>query len=92
MASLERELTRVVPSLGSVHHVHVWSLSPQHLMLTMHVTLRDDCIDPTETVRAAKAMLRSRYGITHSTIEVDASGCSDEDTATDPSARSADCR
>ena len=76
--ALEQELIRAVPSLSNVHHVHVWSLTPQHLLLTMHVTLQGNC-DPTEAVRAAKQLLRDTYGITHSTIEVDASGCSDEE-------------
>lgn len=93
VAALEQELIRAVPSLGNVHHVHVWSLTPQHLMLTMHVTLQGNCPDSTEAVRATKQALRETYGITHSTIEVDASGCSDEQTT--PQEReigSADCR
>ncbi|MCA9727246.1 MAG: cation diffusion facilitator family transporter [Candidatus Eisenbacteria bacterium] len=76
---LERELVQAVPTLESVHHVHVWSLTNEHPMLTMHVTLRGDCGDPTEAVRATKQVLRETYGITHSTIEVDASGCADDD-------------
>jgi cobalt-zinc-cadmium efflux system protein len=90
--ALERELMRAVPTVSNVHHVHVWSLAPQHLLLTMHVTLLGEC-DPTEAVRAAKQMLRDTYGITHSTIEVDASGCSDEEERLqDPRATSRDCQ
>jgi cobalt-zinc-cadmium efflux system protein len=88
VAELERELIRAVPSLGNVHHVHVWSLTQQHLMLTMHVTLQGDCADSTEAVRATKQVLRDTYGITHSTIEVDTSGCSDEEPV--PRGRSAE--
>lgn len=90
--ALERELMRAVPTVSNVHHVHVWSLTPQHLLLTMHVTLQGE-YDPTQAVRAAKQMLRDTYGITHSTIEVDASGCSDEEERRpDSRAASRDCQ
>lgn len=66
-----------VPKVSNIHHVHVWGLTPQELMLTMHVELDDDCGNPTDTVRQVKELLDRDYGIGHSTIEVEFEGCAD---------------
>jgi cobalt-zinc-cadmium efflux system protein len=67
-----------VPAVGSIHHVHVWGLTPQHLMLTMHVVLSGDAIESAAALRDVKAILRTDYGIRHSTIEVERDSCADE--------------
>ncbi|MEX2257613.1 MAG: hypothetical protein WD672_02800, partial [Woeseia sp.] len=60
------------------HHVHVWGLTQQDLMLTMHVVLDQPGTNATAVVREVKQILRSHYGIRHSTIEVDLDGCADD--------------
>lgn len=66
-----------IPAIASVHHVHVWGLTQENVMLTMHVVLRDDCDDPGDVVRQSKVLLAADYGIKHSTIEVEAGRCAD---------------
>jgi cobalt-zinc-cadmium efflux system protein len=61
-----------------IHHVHVWGLTPQHPMLTMHVALIQDQSDTTSIVRSIKSLLKQEYGIDHSTIEVECDDCADE--------------
>ena len=61
-----------------IHHVHVWGLTPQHPMLTMHVALEQEQPDTTSIVRSIKKLLKSEYGINHSTIEVECDNCADE--------------
>jgi cobalt-zinc-cadmium efflux system protein len=61
----------------NIHHVHVWGLTPQHLMLTMHVSLDCDPLPTTPVIREIKRVLREEYGIKHSTIEVEADDCAD---------------
>ena len=65
-----------VPGVCEIHHVHIWGLTPQELMLTMHMSVTDDATQ-SEIVREAKQFLKNEYGIGHATIEVDVNGCSD---------------
>lgn len=77
VASMQERLVAGVPGVRSIHHVHVWGLTPSHLMLTMHVELDDTLTNPTDTVRNVKQILNDDFGISHSTIEVESGECSD---------------
>ena len=77
---VEEMQTRIVASISGVrgiHHVHVWGLTPQKLMLTMHLDLEDSADSQSRVVREVKAYLQQEYGIGHSTIEVEIDGCAD---------------
>lgn len=65
-----------VPGVCEIHHVHIWGLTPQELMLTMHMSVTDNA-GQSEVIRDAKRFLKDEYGIGHATIEVDVDGCSD---------------
>jgi len=65
-----------VPGVSEIHHVHIWGLTPQELMLTMHMCVTDGTTQ-SEVVRETKQFLKNEYGIGHATIEVDVNGCSD---------------
>jgi len=65
-----------VPGVGEIHHVHIWGLTPQELMLTMHMSITGD-ESQSAVIREAKRFLKDEYGIGHATIEVDVDGCSD---------------
>lgn len=75
--AMQETLIAAVPQVQSIHHVHVWGLTPQHLMLTMHVTLDIDQANSTPVVRKIKALLHDQFGIDHSTIEVETEECAD---------------
>ncbi len=66
------------PIVKEIHHVHVWGLTPQHPMLTMHVALKEIQSDATATIRSVKELLKKEYGINHSTIEVECDDCADD--------------
>ena len=66
------------PDVNEIHHVHVWGLTPQHPMLTMHVALKQLRADSTAIVRDIKKLLKNEYGINHSTIEVECDDCADD--------------
>ncbi len=76
--SMQNRLVERIPAVNSIHHVHVWGLTPQHLMLTMHVALKGNPPDPTAVVRRVKNVLREDFGISHSTIEIETDDCADE--------------
>jgi cobalt-zinc-cadmium efflux system protein len=78
VAKMKSTIVARVPVVTDIHHVHVWGLTPQHLMLTMHVTLADATPVATPVIRDIKSVLREEFGIKHSTIEVEADACADE--------------
>ena len=75
--AMQDRIVAGVPGVGEIHHVHIWGLTPQELMLTMHMTVVDNGTSQSRVVRDAKKFLKDEYGIGHATIEVDVDGCSD---------------
>lgn len=80
MSTLKTE----VPEVDDIHHVHVWALTPEHPLLTLHADI-SDCRDSDATLRRIKDILRDRFHITHSTIQIETEGCVDheEDAGSD---------
>lgn len=77
VAEMQERIVANVPGVDEIHHVHVWGLTPQQLMLTMHLSLAGQVESQAEIVRDVKVLLKREYNIGHSTIEVDVDGCSD---------------
>lgn len=75
---MQRQLTEAIPGVESIHHVHVWGLTPQDLMLTMHIRLHDETGNPTGMIRDVKSLLNDTYSIRHSTIEIEVDDCADQ--------------
>lgn len=75
--SMQERIVANVPGVGEIHHVHIWGLTPQQLMLTMHLSLTEPVSSQSNVIRSVKALLKEEYGIGHSTIEVDVDGCAD---------------
>jgi cobalt-zinc-cadmium efflux system protein len=76
-SAMQEKLVASFPEVCGVHHVHVWGLTPQELMLTMHVQVTEQTEDRTEVVRRIKKMLKRDYGIGHSTVEIETDDCAD---------------
>ena len=77
VGDMQRKIISAVPEVTEIHHVHVWGLTPQHPMLTMHVMLGEMLVDPTPVVREIKKVLNAEFAIDHSTIEVEFGDCAD---------------
>lgn len=75
--TMQEQIVAAVPGVAGIHHVHVWGLTPQQLMLTMHVTLNEPVDSQSNVIRSVKSFLKSEYGVGHSTIEVEVDGCAD---------------
>jgi cobalt-zinc-cadmium efflux system protein len=78
---MRQHLSTAIPQIVSIHHVHVWGLTLQRLMLTMHICVAGRDNDATHIVRQVKKMLKDEFGIDHSTIEVEYEHCADEQAA-----------
>ena len=76
IAELEQELRVAVGGVVDVHHVHVWSLTSRHPLLTLHARIQPDAA-PAIVLQDIKAFLLRRYALEHSTIQLEASDCAD---------------
>ncbi len=70
-------IARAVPGVTDVHHVHAWAITPRRRAATLHARLADG-EDATVAVRAIKALLAERFGITHATVEIERGSCADD--------------
>jgi cobalt-zinc-cadmium efflux system protein len=59
-----------LPGVTSVHDLHVWTITSGFVALSAHLA----CVDPArddEVLRSAQDLLARRFGIRHSTIQLD---------------------
>jgi cobalt-zinc-cadmium efflux system protein len=62
-----------VPGVASVHDLHVWTITSGFQALAAHVLVPRD-IDCHATRRDVEAMLHERFGLHHTTLQVDHEG------------------
>jgi cobalt-zinc-cadmium efflux system protein len=70
------DLAANVPGVIGVHHVHVWSITQERQMVTLHACVEDDR-EGDQMVKAIKQRLRARFGLDHATIEIEHGVCAD---------------
>src|SRR3546814_9057496 len=70
-----------VEGVVGAHHLHVWQLDEEAAYFEAHVVIERKDADRLEEIkRAAKQVLRDRFGIAHSTLEIEFVGA-DSDCA-----------
>jgi len=75
--SVREDLMAALPDVCDVHHVHAWSLTQEQSFITLHVRAAPEA-DLDALVPAISRRLEYRFGIAHSTIQVDHAECEDE--------------
>ena len=77
-------------NIEGVHHLHLWQIDEKRASVEAHLVLAEQKLpDMPAIVREAKTVLRDRFGIVHSTLEVETTsiGCANlhhEEGATAP--------
>ncbi len=74
--ALGADLNDSISEVTDVHHVHAWSLTEDHPLLTLHARLRPG-VDKGRALGAIKARLAARFGITHSVVQIEDGACPD---------------
>jgi cobalt-zinc-cadmium efflux system protein len=77
---LEREIKGAVAGVIDVHHVHVWSLTSHHPVVTLHARVEAQASSQL-VLQEIKVFLARRYAIEHSTIQLEPADCADPDHA-----------
>jgi cobalt-zinc-cadmium efflux system protein len=65
-----RSALLALPHVSNVHDLHVWTITSGFVALSAHLT----CVDPDKqdaVLRSAQDLLATRFGIRHTTIQVD---------------------
>lgn len=74
--TVRKDLMGSLPSVVDVHHVHIWSLTNERTIATLHVRIAEGA-DQIETLTAVKARLSHCFALDHSTVQVDGQTCPD---------------
>ncbi len=70
------DLIANVPCVCDVHHVHVWAITQERTMVTLHAEIGpSDDLDAT--VLAIKKRLQDHFGLDHATVEIEHGICAD---------------
>lgn len=73
---MQQDLIKNISSISDVHHVHVWLLTSEKPLLTMHATLTEGA-DHSVALKDIKSHLEEHYDLDHSTIQIEAGDCVD---------------
>ncbi len=76
-AGLREALMADIPVLEDVHHIHAWSLTPERPLLTLHAQIGESA-DSQATLLRIKEVLAERFGIDHSTVQIERGPCGDD--------------
>jgi cobalt-zinc-cadmium efflux system protein len=70
-----------VSGVGEVHDLHVWSLSREIRLLSAHLVMTDHpSLEEAQAVGdRVKATIAARFGISHTTLELECERCNDEE-------------
>jgi cobalt-zinc-cadmium efflux system protein len=65
-----------LPGVQEVHDVHLWSITPELSAMSTHVLVEGKAVGRLDAVRQSiEAVLMQKYGITHTTIQMECRGC-----------------
>jgi cobalt-zinc-cadmium efflux system protein len=67
-------LKSAVPGVTDIHHIHLWMLTPDQPLMTLHATITAETEHDT-ALHALQRALAESYGIGHATIQVERMGC-----------------
>jgi cobalt-zinc-cadmium efflux system protein len=79
-ADIKSDLTTHVQGLEDVHHVHIWSLTQERPLVTLHARVMENA-DPDTVLQAVNRRLLEQFNVDHATVQIERNAC------TAPSAR-----
>lgn len=61
-----------VEGVESIHGLHIWSVSSSEIFLSCHICMKQNTgSDSDSVIRGVNAMLDEKYGISHTTIQIE---------------------
>jgi len=75
-ASGVAETMKKVSGVAEIHDLHIWTVSPGYVALSVHVILEDQTLSQSERIMAElKQLLDRKYEIEHTTIQFECANC-----------------
>lgn len=75
LAALERSVAGV-PGVIGVHDLHVWTVASGLVACSLHVVVAEQTVrEGQQVLRAVAGMLRARFAVAHTTVQVEVEGC-----------------
>ena len=74
VAAIGRDIEAHVTGVTGVHHVHVWSLTQEKPLITLHAQIVDGT-DADHALDRINRRLADAFGITHSTVQIERRRC-----------------
>jgi cobalt-zinc-cadmium efflux system protein len=75
-----KTLLELHPSVRNIHHVHCWQLQDHHILFEAHIETSNDMLvsDSGKLVTEIEAMLKEKFHISHTTLQVEFEACGDK--------------
>jgi cobalt-zinc-cadmium efflux system protein len=71
-----QEAIEAIPGVSGSHDLHVWSLCSDYRAMSVHVVVEPQATDDTGTLlRQIETVLRDRFNIVHTTLQVESIEC-----------------
>lgn len=74
--SIRDSLMAAIPEITDVHHIHVWSLTEERPLVTLHARLRPGA-DADPALAAIKEHLAEEFRLAHATVQIEYGPCPD---------------
>jgi cobalt-zinc-cadmium efflux system protein len=79
MQALEQGI-RDTPGVLGVHDLHVWTIASGILACSGHIVVSEQSVrEGQQVLRAVAGLLRERFGIAHTTVQIEVEGCDPDD-------------
>lgn len=72
--AIREDLLANIEGLEHVHHMHIWALTRERPVATLHARICADC-DDEELLHRIHARLRDAHQIDHSTVQIERGNC-----------------
>ena len=77
--AVARTIALTVPEVSEVHHMHIWSLSPDRPLVTCHARV-DRAAGHDGALERVLTCLRERFGVQHATVQLEHERCAEHAT------------
>jgi cobalt-zinc-cadmium efflux system protein len=83
-AEVERAMSAAAAGVAAVHDLHIWTISSGLLALSAHLVVEPGAVGRNDAIlTSVKAALRERFGIAHTTIQIESADYANDDDACD---------
>ena len=73
-AAIGSDLLNTIEDLEDVHHIHIWCLTQERPLVTLHARIKDEA-DPDQMLKTISSRLLDRFQIEHVTVQIEKTAC-----------------